>query len=602
MQDERVKKITSTAAATAGLLRRVASLVAGLREVVAEIDPEAGDVAADDIPATIGAGINTRLIAIARRVEQLQETVGSHSSLLTSMAETDQTLGAAVNAAGERLSAIETLHNRRLTRPGHWTYKAGTAAASAEFIESASSVNSGLIPLNRQCPLDIRGVITYDLHSYYLAYFDAAGEFISGIRTASSLPVNISIPASAFPPGAAYFCISARAGLSSATYSNGTTLESLAAACASRPALQAVINVITEQMAQITDLAAALSDAMAAADARHARQKSMIVSLYEQHPELIAALPAATIAEYFPDIVAICSPADSVVYFDTKTRVEAAPGGIIRLPQGYETEREDGKAALMLYSTRHVRYLNCRNLYRFAPGNTYWEARLPDIPDGETPYPLECIEQPVNMDSLRSMDWFFEQYSGHPRLASRVSFKGTWDLSNVESMCDMFNLTFREDIQSIFFDQWPDMILNTSAIDANGYVTRPGTDPRPAYEWFMADVRAARYPTIDTGGKGIGNYMFASRLDDLADIAASADDPEQRFIIRNLHSAASWQTWHLHLMHSWHHDDMVTSLATLSRQATRACSIVLHPGAIARLTDEDKAAITAKGYTIASAN
>lgn len=77
MTNEISKKITETAAKTAGLLRRVSAMVAGVRTIAVEIDPGAADVPADELPAIIGAGLADKLADVDERLTAIESGGGS---------------------------------------------------------------------------------------------------------------------------------------------------------------------------------------------------------------------------------------------------------------------------------------------------------------------------------------------------------------------------------------------------------------------------------------------------------------------------------------------------------------------------------------------
>lgn len=76
MAKESLKKITATAKKTAEYLRQTAELVSQVRAIAVEIDPEAADAPAADLPSIIAAGLRERLEAAEQAAAAATETVG----------------------------------------------------------------------------------------------------------------------------------------------------------------------------------------------------------------------------------------------------------------------------------------------------------------------------------------------------------------------------------------------------------------------------------------------------------------------------------------------------------------------------------------------
>lgn len=76
MAKESLKKITATAKKTAEYLRQTAELVSQVRAIAVEIDPEAADAPAADLPSIIAAGLRERLMAAEQAAAAATEAVG----------------------------------------------------------------------------------------------------------------------------------------------------------------------------------------------------------------------------------------------------------------------------------------------------------------------------------------------------------------------------------------------------------------------------------------------------------------------------------------------------------------------------------------------
>lgn len=76
MAKESLKKITATAKKTAEYLRQTAELVSQVRAIAVEIDAEAADAPAADLPSIIAAGLRERLMAAEQAAAAATEAVG----------------------------------------------------------------------------------------------------------------------------------------------------------------------------------------------------------------------------------------------------------------------------------------------------------------------------------------------------------------------------------------------------------------------------------------------------------------------------------------------------------------------------------------------
>lgn len=307
--------------------------------------------------------------------------------------------------------------------------------------------------------------------------------------------------------------------------------------------------------------------------------RDYVQTLEMQVDELTAAHDrlAAVVAERLPDLVAVCSDdADAYFSFSRNTKNNYVGfDAVVHAPHGILTRDmlPDGCDSINLYSMAGCVYLNLQGFVRL-----FNRINAPELTQNPVAEPIDSPVQCrliAGVTNVQELEWLQA-----PTLAE-ANMYGDWSAAPLKYINMIFSgdkwsvpcpttrlpkITFSPTITSITqgyavscdkVRRFPDVDLASAVLYRNLYVAYNNETP----------------PTLETHARvrNIGAYL--------------AEKEYERII-------------HFSLLRNWNYEDMRYSLVEASLTCESPIKIVLHPDAYARLTDEDKALITAKNYTI----
>lgn len=449
-----------------------------------------------------------------------------------------------------------------------------------ELKESAERCMTALIPLDRTAPIKARisaGIYQNDDKAAAISFFDAAGNHICGVpypEYKSFGAVDVNVPPEDFPATAAYFCVMTKVqNRATATFTNGSGTDERAQQALSKVASQAALADIAARMAEVEKAAAA------------ARELARIATESTTPQQILETRGAEALRALRPDVLAVVEPADATVIIedpDKTHRLATAVDGVIT------TEAIGGGVVHSCHNVAAIHYWNLDN-GGLRPPTYVWCNRFGF---GAPASRLALIENIVGWGDNPTIEnnmlsWWIETWNGGHYLADHVSLRGSsWGSKNTVTTDFMLNMVDR----AVTFDELPDEIIISPLCSGVG--------------WMFSDVKTLRYPTIDfTGCKNIrlGLHCFcnlqAGKLD------GWMPERPQRAFFKGIGEGEQQHITFIGIK-DWDYDDMIATLVTHSfdRAAAKLKSvdIQLYQHSYEKLTDEDLAAITAKGYTVAS--
>ena len=311
--------------------------------------------------------------------------------------------------------------------------------------------------------------------------------------------------------------------------------------------------------------------------------------------EIIGVIGPERYRELRPDVVAVVEPADGILLAnflsaDTVVEVQAVDGVITeeQLPDGIL-----GNGLVCPYEVEAIHYWDISKVALKSPckANIVNRAKKP-APTSR----LALIEGLVGWGENEAIDrsvlcWWIEPWSGGHYLADHVSLRGKWGSKYVKQINFMLNMSDR----AVVFDEMPsELILGPHINDMNDT------------EWAFNNIKTTAFPTIDFSViKPISNCRLTNfcnlQGDDLDDWMP---EKPQKALFKGMGGNMYRTT--LVGIKDWDYDDMIASLLTYSVDRVAAklpcnySSFQLYKTSYDKLTDEDKAAIVAKGYTLTS--
>ena len=378
--------------------------------------------------------------------------------------------------------------------------------------------------------------------------------------------------------------------------------------------------------AEVATLRAQLADALPRAERYEALLRDMsaenheaFADFFHAHGDRILDMPRELVKDVLPEVIAVCEPADSVLYSRAggakeqvdSIRLESDTFGVIWATEEVQQIRNEYEAALdnalaggeepstnylYLYSVEHLKYVNFTGFKSFRFPNSAWD-KICEAP-AETRYALHTMEQPVGMESLWYCEWLFEQ--AECRFAPHVRIRGKWNTCNSRGFSTMMSQWYYNK-NKYKFDELPESIDVSSCVETY----KSGIYWLGGLSGMFTNVRARQYPTIDFAGVAPGgSQMMRAKPEDQD---AWMPEYEQRFIAKSIGGTRP-QTSYLsrqydfQMLKNWAYDDMIATLLTYSCKREGGIRVGMQASAIAKLTQADLAAISAKNITIIKSN
>ncbi len=299
--------------------------------------------------------------------------------------------------------------------------------------------------------------------------------------------------------------------------------------------------------------------------------------------QIAAAFSPEEIKHLFPDIVAICEPGDGWFMFGKHSgnnhRVCSAA---VQCENGMLLRKDcpEGLDFISVWSAEKVHYANLAGYKRFGIAHNLNEegpAGTPHIDEVArsfgAPLRAQClrvgeIRGCVNMGGLQSMNFTFS-------VPWTCRIHGDWsEASNVYSWYCTFG-------------HWD--------LPGSGIAQLPAALPTAQAEMTAAFVNChsiRRFPDIDLQNNSDWMTFAAYRKeqDDTSPVHARIKNIGRK---RTNPSGLA-----LNLLRAWDYDDMVYSLITASVHGDSVMRLHMHPDAIARLTQADRALVSEKNITL----
>lgn len=389
-------------------------------------------------------------------------------------------------------------------------------------------------------------------------------------------------------------------------------------------------NTVAALRAQLDEVMSQLAEATAQTERYEVLLRDMsaenheaFAAWFQDHGDRILDMRRELVKDVLPEVIAVCEPADSVLYSraaDSKqtgdsVRLECDMYGVVWAPdeimqernayevalkESLETGDEPAANFLYIYSVEHLQYVNFTGYRDFRLPNSNSD-RVFKVPT-EQRYTLHTMEQPVGMESLWYCQWLLEPGSAEIRLAPQVRLRGRWNTCNVRKFHYAFAMAYAGEFSDkIFYEELPESLDISSAVECFKH-----------QQWtvgglccMLQDVRARRYPTLDFAGAATSATQMMRAIPEKQN--DWMPDYEQHFIAKNIggtkpHTIYITRQYDFQMLKNWAYEDMIATLLTYSCKTTDGIKVGMQASAIAKLTQQDIAAITAKNITIFQSN
>lgn len=342
--------------------------------------------------------------------------------------------------------------------------------------------------------------------------------------------------------------------------------------------LEATSAELRSTQAELTDARAELAEAQKQLE-ELGLTRDYVQTLEMQVDELTAAHDrlASVVADRLPDLVAVCSDdADAYFSFSRNTRnYYVGFDAVVHAPHGILTRDmlPDGCDCINLYSMAGCVYLNMQGFVRlFSSVNAYESSQNPVAEPIDSPVQCRLIAGVTNVQEL---EWL------HAPEIIHANVYGDWSAAPLTKAAG----------QIFAGPHWSDLQYSAHL---------PKTSSLSEIKNFdgiaVGCINVRRFPDLDLASAVLYRNLF---------VAYTNETPptlETHARVRNIGAHLAEKTYeriiHFSLLRNWNYEDMRYSLVEASQACESPFKIVLHPDAYARLTDEDKALMTAKNYTI----
>lgn len=343
----------------------------------------------------------------------------------------------------------------------------------------------------------------------------------------------------------------------------------------------------------------------------------IIRALHPDPKALFEATTPETVHMVYPDVVAIVEPENAVFYAiknNTQPLRLQAVDGVITLNDEQKAQIVQNELTTLYFaSVADIKYVNFDHFegFRFPENTSDTVAGVKALLTAEEKaVKLSHMGQPVGMERLTNVWWLTEDGGYLHRFAPTVRIEGVWNLPNNIGWTNLFMCRF---MPGVTFEQLPEIptLGKVNELDAT-------TDVWTTMGQMFGNVQAYQFPTLDfkgikTNPKPItwttGEWMHSYSNDNW--------EPErvQHWIGKNIghsmtrHSlvrpnpdgSKGLYVVQLDGLQDWDYDDMRATLIDYSCVVSDRVAIAeveLAPKSYDKLTDADKAAIIAKGYTL----
>lgn len=299
--------------------------------------------------------------------------------------------------------------------------------------------------------------------------------------------------------------------------------------------------------------------------------------LWPDHAGLLTLLSPKTLAEIYPEVVAIVEPKEAWFAFGVNTNNNNLPADVlVKVEDGIlrRSQLPEGKDAIFLYRMDEVKYLNLEGFTRVAvkvsPMTEQQQAEWPAVKGPR------IVDGFVNMEGITTLRFAF----GGTGLEEA---RGDW--SGLSAKCTDFWALFGEWNSGTTVRVVPEK-LGTAKATQMGAI-------------FSATSKVAQYPELDFAS--LTDYHITPFM-----ACQYPDDPpteyypgEVRARVRNFGAQPSiTRDAQFGLLKNWNIDDVMYTFDEAAVYREQNVKAGLHDNVISRLTAAQKARISAKNITI----
>lgn len=298
---------------------------------------------------------------------------------------------------------------------------------------------------------------------------------------------------------------------------------------------------------------------------------------HEELLSLLSLLPPQTLAEIYPDVVAVVEPKEAWFAFGVNTRNNNLPADVlVKVEDGIlrRSQLPEGKDTIFLYGMDEVKFLNLEGFTRVGTKvNPMTEEQKAEWPTAKWP---RIIDGFVNMEDITTLRFAF----GGTGLEEA---RGDW--SGLSAKCTDFWALFGTWNSGTTVRVVPEKLGTAKATNMGAI--------------FGATSKVAQYPELDFAS--LKDYHIAPFM-----ACQYPDDPpteyypgEVRARVRNFGAQPSiTRGAQFGLLKNWNIDDVMYTFDEAAVYREQNVGAGLHGNVISRLTATQKARISAKNITI----
>ncbi len=297
--------------------------------------------------------------------------------------------------------------------------------------------------------------------------------------------------------------------------------------------------------------------------------------LMPEHADLLPLLPPKTIAENYPDVVAIVEPKEAWFAFGAVTSNTRSVDVLVKVEDGIlrRSQLPEGKDGIYLYKMDEVKFMNLQGFKRVSSGIQLTEAQQTEWPAQKSP---TIIDGFVNMEDITNMYHAF----GNTGL---VEARGDW--SGLNEKCTVMEALFGTWKPTTTVRVLPEKIGTAKVVSMNAI--------------FSATAKVARYPELDFASLVNYDQWQITAYQFPGDPVPDYYPGEVRARIRNFGAQpTAYNNACFNLLKNWNIDDVMYTFDEAAVYRQRTIGVRLHGHVIERLTDSQKARISAKNITI----
>lgn len=299
--------------------------------------------------------------------------------------------------------------------------------------------------------------------------------------------------------------------------------------------------------------------------------------LWPDHAGLLTLLPPQTLAANYPEVVAIVEPKEAWFAFGVNKNEDHTPVDVlVKVEDGIlrRSQLPEGKDGIYLYKMNEVKYLNLDGFTRVG-GKIFplTDEQQANWPTAEGP---KIIDGFVNMEGITTMTAAFN-YNGF------LEARGDW--SGLNEKCTAFRGLFGYWAPAMSVRVVPEKIGTAKATNLDNM--------------FGATAKVAEYPELDFAS--LVNYKQNpyTAWQFSGDPIPEYYPGEVRARVRNFGlQPTAYDRCCFNLLKNWNIDDVMYTLDEAAVYREKNIGAWLHGHVIERLTDAQKARISAKNITI----